>query len=159
MDTLEEYRAFLAEVRRLTGLDMLVPDDGGLVTVRVDDKYNLSLQYIAGPGRVLCFIEVAELPADAPKSVYRDLLAGGLFGNETAGGYFTLEPESETVIYNYFFDGGAAARDPEGFASTLENILQVCELWDERIRSGMEDASGVQPAPMHGPYSHGAFFA
>ena len=67
MHTMEEYGAFLAEVRRLTGLEMLVPDDGGLVTVRVDDKYNLSLQYIEGPARVLCFIEIAELPADAPK--------------------------------------------------------------------------------------------
>ena len=64
MHTMEEYGAFLAEVRRLTGLEMLVPDDGGLVTVRVDDKYNLSLQYIEGPARVLCFIEIAELPAD-----------------------------------------------------------------------------------------------
>ncbi len=150
MDTLEEYRAFLAEVRRLTGLDMLVPDDGGLVTVRVDDKYNLSLQYIAGPGRVLCFIEVAELPADAPKSVYRDLLAGGLFGNETAGGYFTLEPESETVIYNYFFDGENAAREPEAFVQTLENMLQLCEMWSERISGLLAGApeEGKGPAEL-----------
>ena len=159
MKNMGEYQAFLAAVRSQTGLDMLVPDETGLVTVRVEDKYNMSLQYIEDSGRILCFVEVAQLPVDAPKAVYRDLLAGGLFGKETAGGYFALEPESETVIYNYFFDGGAAARDPGAFVATLEKILQVCELWDERIRSGMEDASGVQPAPMHGPYSHGAFFA
>ncbi len=135
MYTMEEYGAFLAEVRRLTGLEMLVPDDGGLVTVRVDDKYNLSLQYIEGAARVLCFIELIELPADAPKSVYRRLLAGGLFGTETAGGFFTLEPESETVIYNYFFDGVDAARNPEAFVQVLEDMLQLCDIWIERIEA------------------------
>ncbi len=147
MHTLEEYGAFLAEVRRLTGLDMLVPDEGGLVTVRVDDTYNLSLQYIESSGRVLCFIEVTELPPDAPKSVYRELLAGGLFGNETAGGFFTLEPESETVIYNYFFDGDDAAKDPESFVRTLEDMLQLCEIWTERIEgilSGVPE-EGLRP--------------
>ena len=147
MRTMEEYRAFLAEVRKLTGLDMLVPDDGGLVTVRVDDRYNLSLQYIEGPGRVLCFIEVAELPADAPKRVYRDLLAGGLFGSETAGGYFTLEPESETVIYNYFFEGEDAEREPEAFVQALEDMLQLCDIWAERISGILDGASEGGPQP------------
>ncbi|MBQ3893229.1 MAG: type III secretion system chaperone [Mailhella sp.] len=146
MHTMEEYGAGLAEVRRLTGLEMLVPDDGGLVTVRVDDKYNLSLQYIEGPARVLCFIEIAELPADAPKRVYRELLAGGLFGTETAGGFFTLEPESETVIYNYFFDGVDAARDPEAFVQTLEDMLQLCDIWTERIEGIL---SGVPEDGLH----------
>ena len=88
MRSMEEYNAFLAAVRKDTGLDMLVPDESGLVTVRVDDKYNLSLQYIGAAGKILCFIEVAQLPKDTPKSVYRGLLAGGLFGQETAGGVF-----------------------------------------------------------------------
>ncbi len=148
MQTMEEYKAFLEEVRRSTGLEMLVPDDEGLVTLRVEDTYNLSLQYIAASGRVLCFVEVAELPADAPRAVYRDLLAGGLFGQETAGGYFTLEPQSETVIYNYFFDGDAAAKDPDDFVSTLEKILQLCAMWDDRIRGGLvTENSGREKMP------------
>ena len=61
---------------------------------------NVNLQLVEGTGRLLCFVEVAELPHDAPKAVYRDLLAGGLFGKETAGGYFAIEPETETVVYN-----------------------------------------------------------
>ena len=34
MHTLEDYKALLAAVRTQTGLDMMVPDDSGLVSVR-----------------------------------------------------------------------------------------------------------------------------
>lgn len=150
MRSMDEYKAFLAEVRKDTGLGMMVPDDTGLVTVRVDDTFNLNLQFVEATGKVLCFVEVAELPGDAPRAVYRDLLAGGLFGRETAGGYFTLEEASETVIYNYFFDGDVLAGDPEEFIATLEKILQLCDIWAERINGNMTvDARDSAPAP-HG---------
>ena len=74
MRTMDEYKAFLAAVRTNTGLDMLTPDDGGLVSVRVDGTYTLNLQFVEATGKVLCFVEIAELPKDAPKAVYRDLL-------------------------------------------------------------------------------------
>ena len=136
MTTKENYVNFLAEVRKVTGIGALSPDESGLVSVRVDDAYNVNLQFVEATGKVLCFVEVAELPKDAPKEVYRDLLAGGLFGRDTAGGYFALEPETETVVYNYFFDLEKAAEDVEDFIDTLEKILQLCDIWADRIRSG-----------------------
>ena len=134
MNTLEDYKRFLADVRKQTGIESLAPDDSGLVSVRVDDAYNVNLQ----------FVEVAQLPPDTPKDTYRALLAGGLFGKETAGGYFALEPDTETVVYNYFFDGDRAAEDPEEFVSTIEKILQLCDLWAERIKAPGDsgDSSG-----------------
>ena len=138
MKTVDDYRSFLAEVRKETGIEALTPDDGGLVTVNVDGKYNLNLQFVESTGRILCFIEVAQLTPDAPKEAYRDLLAAGLFGKETGGGYFTLEPETETVVYNYFFDLDKAAEDVEDFIATLEKILQLCDIWAERIKNGEE---------------------
>lgn len=143
MKTKDDYAMFLSEVRKATGIEAFRPDDGGLVCVRVDDTFNVNLQFIEATGRVLCFVEVAELPADAPKAVYRDLLAGGLFGKETAGGYFTLESESETVLYNYFFDLEAAAKDVEDFVSTLEKMLQLCDLWAERIKGKLGETGGA----------------
>ena len=85
-----------------------------------------------------------ELPHDAPQAVYRDLLAGGLFGKETAGGHFTLEPTTETVVYNYSFDLATAAEDVDEFIATLEKILQLCDVWAERIKSDI-DGSGDDP--------------
>ena len=152
MPTLNDYRTFLAAVRKQTGIEALEPDEGGLVSVRVDDAYNVNLQFVEATGKVLCFVEVAQLPADTPKDVYRDLLAGGLFGKETAGGYFALEPESETVLYNYFFDLDRAAEDPEDFVDTIEKILQLCDLWAERIKAPGGDggpSSGDEPADIH----------
>ena len=142
MKTKDDFAMFLSEVRKATGIEALKPDDSGFVCVRVDDAYNVNFQFVEATGRILCFVEVAELPADAPKAVYRDLLVGGLFGKDTAGGYFTLEPESETVVYNYFFDLEAAAKDVEDFIATLEKMLQLCDQWSERIRDGLGDGGG-----------------
>ena len=135
MATHEDYAKFLKQIREETGIDSLVPDDAGLVSVRVEDRFNVNLQFVEATGKVLCFVEVAQLPADTSKDVYRDLLAGGLFGKDTAGGYFALEPDTETVVYNYFFDLDEAAGDTEDFVSKIEKILQLCDLWAERIKA------------------------
>ncbi len=137
MKTKEDFDAFLAELRKETGISSLVADKSGLVSIRVDETYNLNLQFVEATGKVLCFVEVAELPVDAPAAVYRHLLEGGLFGKETAGGYFALEPISDTVVYNYFFDLEQAAADPEDFIATIEKMLQLCDLWAERIKNDL----------------------
>ncbi len=134
MLTKTEYDNFLAALRKETGLEAFAADESGLVSVRVDDTYNVNLQFVEATGKVLCFIEITTLQKDAPAAVFRDLLVGGLFGKDTAGGYFAVEPESEAVVYSHFFDLEAAAKDVEGFVSTLEKILQLCDIWAERIR-------------------------
>ena len=145
MATKEDYTKFLKQIREETGIGSLVPDASGLVSVRVEDRFNVNLQFVEATGKVLCFVEVAQLPADTSKDVYRDLPAGGLFGKETAGGYFALEPDTETVVYNYFFDLDRAAEDTEDFVDTIEKILQLCDLWAERIK-----APGGDGAPSSG---------
>ena len=158
MKTKDDYNKFLSDVRSASGIESLTPDESGLVSVRVDDAYNVNLQFVEATGKVLCFVEVATLPSDASKAVYRDLLVGGLFGKDTAGGYFAVEPESESVVYNYFFDLEEAAKDVEEFLHTIEKILQLCEIWAERIRrdlygeeeEGVSHGSAEQPAHFQG---------
>ena len=133
----EDYLKFMSEVRKVSGVDTLTPDETGLVSIRVDDAYNVNLQFVEATGKVLCFVEVVQLPPDAPKTVYRDLLVGGLFGKDTAGGHFAIEPDTETVVYNYSFDLDRAARDVEEFIATLEKILQLCDIWAERIKANL----------------------
>lgn len=155
MTTREDYDRFLAEVRKQTGIEALTSDDAGLVSVNVDEKYNVNLQFVEPTGKVLCFVELATLPHDAPKAVYRDLLAGGLFGKETGGGYFALEPDSETVVYNYFFDIAQAAEDVEDFIATLEKILQLCDVWAERITSELDSSGSESTSEI--PSGHAVF--
>ena len=155
MLTKTEYDNFLAALRKETGLEAFAADESGLVSVRVDDTYNVNLQFVEATGKVLCFIEIATLPKDAPAAVFRDLLVGGLFGKDTAGGYFAIEPESETVVYNYFFDLEKAAADTEDFISTLEKILQLCDIWSERIRRVLTgDTESASAAPAEMPIHH-----
>ena len=149
--SMDDYKDFLAEVRKATGIETLKPDESGLVSVRVDDAYNVNFQFVEATGRILCFVEVAELQPGAPSEVYRDLLAGGLFGKDTAGGYFALEPETETVVYNYFFDLETAAKDVEDFVATIEKILQLCDVWAERIKVKLSGGAEVFRAEEHHP--------
>ena len=158
MSTIADFNDFIAAVRKDTGLAPFVPDESGLVSVRVDDAYNVNLQFVEATGKILCFVEVAALPKDAAKEVYRDLLVGGLFGKDTAGGYFAVEPESETVVYNYFFDLDKAAEDTDDFIATLEKILQLCDIWAERIRRVLSGGDGEgAPAEVEShPHFHGS---
>ena len=135
MTTMQEYKTFLGQVAEAASLATLEPDDEGLVSLRVEDEYTLNLQFIAATGKILCFVEIAQLDDEAPKeAIYRELLTGSLFGKDTAGGYFSLEPESESVIYNYVFDANQAAADPAEFADTLEKVLSLVDIWAGRIR-------------------------
>ena len=136
MQSIEEFQQFLNSVSKLTGQELLAADERGLVAVTVDGELALNLQFVPATGKVLCFVEVAQIPADAPVELYRDLLAAGLFGQETAGGYFSLEKSSGTVIFNYVFDG-ETLQSPEEFVTGLENVLQLCALWENRISSSL----------------------
>lgn len=137
-ETKSDYDDFLASLRAATGIEAFAADEDALASVRVDDRYNLNLQFVEATGKILCFVEMATVPADASADVFRDLLAGGLFGKDTAGGFFALEPVTGTVVYNYYFDAEKAGADIDGFVATLEKILQLCDIWAERIRRDLE---------------------
>ena len=135
---MDDYKSFLNGIKDASGLPMLVPDDLGFVSIRVEDAYNVNLQFIEANAKILCFIEIMKLPASAPKKVYRDMLVGGLFGKDTAGGYLAIDDDTETVVYNYLFDYEQCAKDPDDFISTLEKILQLCDFWVERISNQLD---------------------
>ena len=153
MRTKEDYCHFLEEVRKVSGIDALKPDETGLLSVKVDDTYIVNLQFIEPTARILCFVEVVELPHDTNAEVYRALLSAGLFGKETAGGFFALEQETNTVVYNYFFDLETAEKDIEDFIATLEKILQLCDMWAERISEKLSLPNPHDQHLNHDPHS------
>ncbi|MBP5672020.1 MAG: type III secretion system chaperone [Victivallales bacterium] len=151
MPTIDDYKNFFTNIRKQTGLDMLVPDEDGLLTFRVDDEYTINLQFIETTGKILCFVEVTTIPSEAGVAVYRDILSGSLFGKETAGGYFALEEESNTIIYNYLFDFDKVVADPEAFVETLENILQLVNVWADRINGNQGNEDSEESTPFVNP--------
>ena len=145
MTTKENYVNFLAEVRKVTGIGALSPDESGLVSVRVDDAYNVNLQFVEATGKVLCFVEVAELPKDAPKEVYRDhtkfcpncgtssingttAAAGGTSGT-TYSGIMGVKPDDATwqwfvhCIKNKYCDFNGRARRREYWFYVLFSFI------------------------------------
>ena len=51
--------------------------------------------------------------------------------------YLSLSAVSRSCIYLFDFDKAAA--DPENFVETLENILQLVEIWAGRINGNLDD--------------------
>lgn len=147
--TIEDYKTFLGKVSELSGLNF-TPDDDGLVSLRVDDTYTFNLQYVAATSKILCFVDVATLPKTCGKAVYRDLLVGTLFGKDTAGGYFALEGESETVVYNYLIDFDPATTDPEETVTVIERILTLVDMWAGRIAEIAEGGANEPSADAKG---------
>ena len=66
---------------------------------------------------------------------------GALFGRETAGGFFAVEPESETVVYHYLFDFDARTADAGEFVETLEKILSLVDIWAGKIADALAESS------------------
>ncbi len=133
MSTQKDYETFLAQVAKQTGLSALTPDKDGLISLRIEDTYTLNLQFVAASSKILSFVEVAKIPENADAEVYRELLAAGLFGQETGGGYFALERVSNVVVYNYTFDFNPNTADVDLFTDTLEKILSLVDMWAKRI--------------------------
>ena len=142
--TRKDYDAFLAKVAARTGLAEMTPDAEGLVAYKVDDAYVMNLQYVEHSSKILCFVELATLPKTAGKAVYRELLSGSLFGRETAGGFFGVEPESETVVYHYLFDFDARTADVEDFVATLEKILSLVDVWAGKVADALAEPSAPE---------------
>ena len=46
MATREDYEVFLAEVRKQTGIEAMTSDDAGLVSVTVDEKFNVTVEIL-----------------------------------------------------------------------------------------------------------------
>lgn len=144
---LKDYVDFLAELAEETGHESFkAVDDEGLVALTVDETFTLNLQFIAASSKVLCFAPVCELPPTADRNLYRELLIAGLFGQGTAGGFFALEPESETVVYNYLVDFDPQTLTPKTFERLLEEILGEVELWRERLTKRLEASSELPTA-------------
>lgn len=152
---LKDYMAFLAEVAEETGNEAFkAVDEEGLVALTVDESFTLNLQFVAAASKVLCFAPVCTLPPEASRELYRELLVAGLFGQETAGGFFALEPESETVVYNYLVDFDPQTLSPKAFERLLEKILGMVELWRERLAQRLE---ATPELPMEPPTADAIF--
>ena len=130
---MKQYCEFLEKVADAASLGDLTPDESGLVSLMIDGRLGLNLQYVPETSKIFCFVDMCALPVDAEGSILRDLLAANLFYTETAGGTFAIESESARVIYQYMFDFVPETADAKQFVSILEKILSLVDLWIERI--------------------------
>ena len=140
MENREDYDAFLAALRKETSMDAFTADETGLVSLRVQDDYNLNLQFVEATGRVLCFVEVAELPADAPAAAVTisavETPTLGALGNWRYGPAAGAVPETLDGAGVLF----APDAPPEAVAETIARVLRgpalreaVLKRQDERL--------------------------
>ena len=139
--TMTDYTAFLKKVAEVTHIEAFAKaDEAGLVSLTVDEDYALNLQFVEASGKIFCFAPVCELPAEAGVEAYRALLAANLFGVEGAGGTFSLERESNTVVYSLLVDL-TPELEAERFVRTLEQVLELVKMWAEKLLGELAPAA------------------
>ena len=61
------------------------------------------------------------------------------------------------MVYNYLFDFDLAAQDIENFVDTLEKVLQLCDIWSERIQADLQGGGEASAEAPQTNASVGAF--
>ena len=139
---MEQYRAFLEKVAEVASISDLIPDEDGLVSLKVDGAVGLNLQFIPQTSKIFCFVDMCDIPVDAGDKFLRDLLSANLFCTETAGGSFAIDTGSNRVIYQYIFDFVPETADATEFVAVLEKILSLMDLWIARVNGSYAESEG-----------------
>ena len=58
------------------------------------------------------------------------------------------------MVYNYSFDLEKAAEDVGDFVATIEKILQLCDIWAERIKADLNGGGNGDRPEEAGSLSH-----
>ena len=137
----EYYLKFMSEVRKVSGVDTLTPDETGLVSIRVDDAYNVNLQFVEATGKILCFVEVTALPPDANGAFGAMMLQANFHLRATEGA--TLCQNPETQAYALVRPFPLAITDVESLAAGLESLANQTENWRKAL-AGLNTAEAAK---------------
>ena len=112
------------------GLDVdgVIPDDGGTYRFVID---GMVVSFVGAGDTLFTWAEVGEVPPAERERLYRVLLESTFQGEQTKGGAFAIDPESDK-IYLQRFDA-IPALTPENFKAMLESFVNILERWREIV--------------------------
>lgn len=121
----------LAELgRRQTGTPFAL-DGSGVCRIAFDDGKLVDVEPIDGSDTVHVYSFVAPLPSGDAATIYGKLLRANLFGADTGGATFALDPRTEEIVLCRTLD--TAALDADRFEALIVGFMAQVRHWSSEL--------------------------
>lgn len=137
----------LAAIGQQAGLGNVALDANGVCRLVFDGVTEVDLERSPDGGSLLLHAALGPEPPHAEPEFYRMLLAGNLYGRQTAGNVLALLPVEGTVFLCRAVPLERA--DADAFADLLAEFVRQTRQWAARIHSGLAgDQAPLPDAPV-----------
>lgn len=133
----EIMEAFAAEV----GVTDAKPDEMGSYHFNVD---GMIVTFVEAGENLVTWAEVGEVPPVGHERFYRMLMESMFLGEQTAGGSFSIDPDSGKVYLQRF--DALAALTLESFKAILEPFFDALEKWHDDVADFRDLAPDLENA-------------
>lgn len=133
----------LAHLGKLANLGPLSLDGQGVCRLVFDGTTEVDLEPSPDAQAVHLHAALGPVPPDSGVPFFRMLLAGNLFGRDTAGNVLSFLPVERTVFLCRTTP--LAGLDADEFAEDLTEFVRQARRWAAKIRLGPESAQPAEP--------------
>lgn len=149
--SIEHFNNLLQELGKSVGLPDLKPNDGGLCSLRFDDRVTIDLEANEETGALIFSAIIATLPPYQTEKIYPELLEANLLWVGTGGATLGVDPATLSVFmcYQEKLEGMEYLR----FQDLLKGFSDVALFWNKRIVDGTNLDEKPPGAPQSTPAS------
>lgn len=125
----ENADLFFQHLGTTLNVPSLVMDEAGLVGLEFDGVHTLVFQYLEESNALYMYTELGTLAPEELEKKAVELLQANLFGTQTGGATFALEPAQNTLIFSYLLP--VAENMHKTMQDQVEHFLHFAEYWRE----------------------------
>ncbi|MEW6605865.1 MAG: type III secretion system chaperone [bacterium] len=109
----------------------------GIVFGKKGEEIQINIEVIEEEDMVCFHTTLLELPKENREEIYRQLLSAHLFGLETNGAFFGVNPETDDVLLCYTWV--LEQMEYQDFEAMLENLFAATKYWISELKGGGEE--------------------
>ena len=127
----ETVNGFLSELGGKIGIQNLSLSDQGTCSFSFEDEIGLVIEAQSHSDEVHLYGELMTVPASGSEDVLLQLLQANLDLRQTQGATFALDSQKNTIVL--YFDTQLDGLDQTQFEAVIENFLDVCAAWHQKL--------------------------
>lgn len=124
----------LAEYGQIAGLASLRFDDHGCARLLFEDSVAVDLEIDESAGCIQVYSVLGPVPPGDREPLYRRLLEGNLFGQQTGGALLAVDPVREEVLLCSRVDPATASAS--ALVTRMDSFAGAAADWQRRFASG-----------------------
>ena len=137
--------SLLAELGTSMGLEGFQLDANGCVQLVFDDSVEVNFEYDEADSRLQIYSSMGNVPAEGKAEVFEMLLKANLFGIESGGSVFSIDPIAGELILFRTVQGDEM--DGATFQKLIVDFVDTVETWapkvsQSHVSSGAEGQDG-----------------